>query len=108
MFHGTEFRVVFFSAEWFRTEFREFASIFVPWYRISSIFILCGTVRNGIPRVFCSAEQPEFRQDKPIVPSIPSFAETNFCWKLPTLLGPVILKIVPKARHECTLEKTDQ
>jgi hypothetical protein len=40
---------VFFSAEWFRTEFREFASIFVPWYRIPNIFLLCGTVQNGIP-----------------------------------------------------------
>jgi hypothetical protein len=61
---------VFSSAEWFRTEFREFASIFVPWYRIPSIFLLCGMVRNGMPRVFCSPEQPEFRRSKPIVPSI--------------------------------------
>jgi hypothetical protein len=30
LFHGMEFRVVFSSAEWFRTEFPEFASIFVP------------------------------------------------------------------------------
>jgi hypothetical protein len=72
---GTEFRVVVSSAEWFITEFRAFASNFVPWYRIPSIFLLCGTVRNGIPRIFCSAEQPEFRQNKPIVPSIPSSAE---------------------------------
>ncbi len=27
LFHGTEFQIVFSSAEWFRTEFREFASI---------------------------------------------------------------------------------
>jgi hypothetical protein len=38
--HETEFRVVFSSAEWFGTEFREFASIFVP--------------RNGIPSCFLS------------------------------------------------------
>ncbi len=30
---------------------------------------------NGIPRVFCSAKQPEFRRNKPIVPSIPTSAE---------------------------------
>ncbi len=29
-FHGTEFQVVFSSTEWFGTEIREFASIFVP------------------------------------------------------------------------------
>jgi hypothetical protein len=96
----TEFRVVVSSAEWFGTEFqvfvyifvprkgipslfllggmvrnRAFASNFVPWYRIPIIFLLCGTVRNGIPRIFRSAEQPEFRRNKPIVPSIPSSAE---------------------------------
>jgi hypothetical protein len=38
LFLGKEFRVVFSSAEWFRTEFRAFASNFVPWYRIPSIF----------------------------------------------------------------------
>ncbi len=75
LLHGTEFRVGFSSAEWFWTEFREFASIFVPWYRIPSFFLLRGMIRNGIPRVFCSAEQPEFRQNKPVVPSIPSSAE---------------------------------
>jgi hypothetical protein len=44
LFLGTEFRAFFSSAERFGTEFR----------------------------VFCSAEQPEFRQNKPIVLSIPS------------------------------------
>jgi hypothetical protein len=33
-------RVVVSSAEWFRIEFREFASNFVPWYRLLSIFLL--------------------------------------------------------------------
>jgi hypothetical protein len=70
-----------------RTKFRDFASIFVPWYRIPSISPLWGTVRNGIPRVFCSAEQPEFRRNKAIVPSIPSSAEIFFCRKLPTLFS---------------------
>jgi hypothetical protein len=83
---------VFCSAEWFRGEFREFASTFVPWYRIPSILLLCGTVRNGIPRVLCSAEQPEFRRNKPIVTSIPSSEENFFCRKLPTLDSDVKLK----------------
>jgi hypothetical protein len=74
LFHGTEFRAVFSFAEWIRTKFREFASN-GPWYRIPSIFLLCRTVPNGILRIFCSAEQPEYRRNKPIVPSIPSSAE---------------------------------
>jgi hypothetical protein len=56
LFHGTEFRVGFSSAEWFGTEFQVFAFIFVPRYRIPTIFLLCGVVRNGISRVSCSAE----------------------------------------------------
>jgi hypothetical protein len=36
-FHGMEF-LVSSSTEWFRKEFREFASISVPRYRIPSIF----------------------------------------------------------------------
>jgi hypothetical protein len=87
----------------FETEFREFASIFVPLNRILSSFLFRGMVQNGIPRVcfyfcsygtefrvffsfvgmvrngitkvFCSAEQLEFRRNKPIVPSIPSSME---------------------------------
>jgi hypothetical protein len=85
LFYGTEFRVVFSSAEWFGTELWEFASIFVSWYRIPSIFLLCGMVQNGIPRVFCSSEQPEFFGNKPIVPSIPSSGEYFFWRKLQTL-----------------------
>ncbi len=50
LFHWREFRVGFSSAEWFRKEFREFASIFVPWYWIPSIFLPCRMVRNGIPQ----------------------------------------------------------
>jgi hypothetical protein len=52
-----------------------YASIFVPRYRIPSIFLFLGMVRNGIPRVLHSAEQPEFRRNKLIVPPIPSSAE---------------------------------
>jgi hypothetical protein len=58
--HGTEFRVVFSSAEWFGTEFREFAFIFGTRNGIPSCFLLRGRVWNGIPRVcfyFCSTEQ---------------------------------------------------
>ena len=58
----TDFRVVFSSVELFRTEFRAFASNFVPWYRIPILFLLCGTIQNRIPRIFCSAEKPEFRR----------------------------------------------
>jgi hypothetical protein len=52
--------VVFSSAEWFGTEFREFASIFVLLNGIPSYFLFRGRVRNGIPRVcfnFCSTER---------------------------------------------------
>jgi hypothetical protein len=46
LLHGTEFRA------WFGQEFREFASIFVPLYRLPSIFLLHGMILNVIPRVF--------------------------------------------------------
>ena len=50
LFHGTEFRFVFSSAEMFGREFREFAYIFVQ--------------QNGIPNFFSSAEGlgTEFRE----------------------------------------------
>ncbi len=47
--HGTEFRVVFSSADGFGTELWEFASIFVPRNGIPSSFLFHGRVRNGIP-----------------------------------------------------------
>ncbi len=40
----------FFSAEWFGTEFREFASIFVPRNGIPSCFLFRWSVRKGIQR----------------------------------------------------------
>ncbi len=49
-----------------RNALKQFAYIFVPRYGIPSIFLFRGMVRNGIPRVLCSAEQPEFRRNKPI------------------------------------------
>jgi hypothetical protein len=49
--YGKEFRVVFSSAEGFGTEFREYASIFVPRNGIPSCFLFSGRVRNGIPEV---------------------------------------------------------
>ncbi len=61
-FRGTEFRIVFSSADVFRRKFREFASIFVQWNGIPSCFIFRGRGWNGIQRVFCSAEQLEFRR----------------------------------------------
>ncbi len=48
LFHGTEFRALFSSAEW---------------------------VRNEIPRFLRSAEQAEFHRNKQIFPPIPSSAE---------------------------------
>ncbi len=43
--------VVFSSAEWFGTEFREFASISVPRNGIPSCFLFRWKVWKGIPRV---------------------------------------------------------
>jgi hypothetical protein len=60
-FYEAEFRL-FSLPRGFGTEFREFASIFVPRNRIRSCFLFRGRLRNGIPRVLCSAEQPEFRR----------------------------------------------
>ncbi len=68
LLHGTKFRLIFSSAERFGMEFQEFASIFVSLYRIPSIFLLHGMVRNGNPRIICSGEQPES-------PSFPSSVE---------------------------------
>jgi hypothetical protein len=49
-------RVVFSSAEWFGTEFREFAPIFAPRNRIPSCFLFHWKVWKGIPWVCSSAE----------------------------------------------------
>ncbi len=53
LFHGTEFRVVFSSAEGFGREFSEYASIFVSTERNSKLFSLPrkGSERNS--EVFC-------------------------------------------------------
>ncbi len=47
-FHGTEFRVVFPSAEGLGTELWKFSSFFVPRNGIPSCFLFRGRVRNGI------------------------------------------------------------
>jgi hypothetical protein len=54
MFHGTEFRYVFSSAEWFGTKFQEFCFNFVPRYGIPSIFLFrgMGSERNSEIFVF--------------------------------------------------------
>jgi hypothetical protein len=44
-------------------------------HKILCIFLLLGMVQKGIPGVFYSAEQSEFRRNKPIVPSILSSAK---------------------------------
>jgi hypothetical protein len=61
-------------------------SIFVPQNGIMSYFLFHGRVRNGILRVFCSAEQPEFRLKYLFVLAIPSSVELFFCRKFPTLV----------------------
>jgi hypothetical protein len=48
LFHGMEVRVVFSSAEWFGTEFRE---VIDPRNGIPSCFLFRGMVRNGISKV---------------------------------------------------------
>ncbi len=50
-YHGTEFRVVFSSAEGFGRQFWEFACIFVQQNGIPNCFLFPGRVWNGIPRV---------------------------------------------------------
>jgi hypothetical protein len=50
-YHGTEFWVVFSSAEGFGRKFWEFACIFVQRNGIPNCFLFRGRVRNGIPRV---------------------------------------------------------
>ncbi len=56
----TEFRARFSSAE-----FQESASIFVPLYRVPSIFFFHEMVWSRIPRDFCSTEQPECCRSEP-------------------------------------------
>ncbi len=51
LFYGTEFRVIFSSAEGFGAKFREHASIFDPRNGILRCFLFRGRVRNGIPRI---------------------------------------------------------
>jgi hypothetical protein len=88
LFHRMEFRVVFSSGEWLGTELQVFASIFVPPNGITSYFLYLRKVQNRIPSLLLlvknsehfsplpySAEQPEFRQNKQIVPPIPTSAE---------------------------------
>jgi hypothetical protein len=48
---------MFSSAKWFTTKFQKCSSIFV--------------LRNGIPKVFCSAKQPEFHRNKLFASSTP-------------------------------------
>ncbi len=60
LFQGTEFRVVFSSAEGLGREFREFASNFVPRNEIPSCFLFHWRVWKGISKIwfyFCSTER---------------------------------------------------
>jgi hypothetical protein len=59
--HGTEFRVVFSSAEGFGTEFREYASSFVPRNGIPSCFLFHGRERNSESMLLFLFHGTEFR-----------------------------------------------
>jgi hypothetical protein len=110
LLHGKEFRVVFSSAEWFGTEFREFASILFPRNRIPScglfrrrvwnrIMWVCFnfwfTERNSelfsLPRkgsernseIFCSAEQPELLSEITICSVYSVFRRIFFLSEIP-------------------------
>jgi len=54
LFYGTEFPNCFLFCGMVQTKFREFASIFVPQYRIPSIFLLRGTAGNPLEQTTCS------------------------------------------------------
>ncbi len=79
-------RVFFSSAKWFGMEFWAFLS----WYfyllrydleRNSNFFIFC-----GIPSVFRSAKQTEFRRKESKSPSVSCFAGKNFSRKRAALI----------------------
>ncbi len=77
LFHRTEF--LLFSLQLrIRNVIPRVPSIFVPRNGILSCFLFRGRVRNGILRVFCSAEQPEFHPKYPFVPAISSSVELCF------------------------------
>jgi hypothetical protein len=84
LLYRTEFRAFFSSAD-----FQESASIFVPLYRVPSIFFFHGMVWNRIPIDFCSTDQPEFNRNSAgtnqncFVYSV--FRGIIFCRKFPTL-----------------------
>ena len=85
LFHRTEFRL-FSLPRRIQNLILRVPSIFVPRNGILSCFLFRGKVQNGILRVFCSAEQPEFRLKYPFVLAIPSSVELFFCRKFPTLV----------------------
>ncbi len=66
-------------------------STFVPHTEFRAFFSSEEWKRN--PRVFCTVEQPEFRQNKPIVSSIPSSTEKCFCWKCQPYTRRPVLKL---------------
>jgi hypothetical protein len=85
LFHRTEFWV-FSLTQRIQNVIPIVPSIFVPRNGILSCFLFRGRVRNGIRRVFCSAEQLEFRWKYPFVPAIPSSVELFLCRKFLTLV----------------------
>ncbi len=66
-----------FSLLWNGLE-RDSESLLLFLYYGFSLFLFCGMVPTGTPKVFCSAKYPEFYRNKVFVLSIPSFLEVFF------------------------------
>ncbi len=66
---------LFFLLQMIWNIFSEVCFNFFPWNDLLSISIFLIMVRNRIPKVFSSTEQPDFCRNKPFVPSIPPSAE---------------------------------
>ncbi len=89
MFHGTEFRVVFSTEEWFGTEFRELASIFVSRNVILSIFLFRGSSVKGFrsSRKDVAAQKEDVTAQVEDVPSLEQGAKLSWrMWQLSKIL----------------------
>jgi hypothetical protein len=100
--HGTEFRVVFSSAKWLRTEVREFASIYsmfhgtefraffssAEWFATDSeSFLFRGLAGNPPEQTNCSVYS--------------LFRGVIFCRKLPTQFTSIPRRVYPNKIHTC-------
>ncbi len=62
LLQGMEFRVASLPLKGLEGNFESLLLFFVPQNGILSYFLFRERVRNGIPKIFCSAEQPEFHR----------------------------------------------